>query len=77
MSSNEHKNHLVDKIIEVTVKIQKRFPELYCQLHETPVTFYHKSHVISAEEYHCYLESLILQLLTFETDSRSAYRIKT
>ncbi|MFZ1703030.1 MAG: hypothetical protein WAT79_01720 [Saprospiraceae bacterium] len=66
MNKNKDINDLTIEILEVTSKIQEKFPELYVLLSETPLfhDFTNKSMVL--KDFEQYLTSLKMQLETFE-----------
>lgn len=59
---------LLDEIFETTRVIQKRFPELYKNLQETPLFLQENEpeNDLSTHDFRQYLESLKKQLATFE-----------
>ncbi len=55
-----------NKIFELTATIQKEFPELYIHLDETPLFLSGREKRITRLDFEQYLESLKMQLATFE-----------
>ncbi len=66
MNKNDKIHGLTNDILLTTMKIQKKFPELYNLLLETPLFFSQSSHIITATELKQYLSVIKMQLKTFE-----------
>jgi septation ring formation regulator EzrA len=59
-------NTLMEDIFVMTAIIQKKFPELYENLRETPLFLSEKRKDIGTVDFEHYLDSLKTQLKTFE-----------
>lgn len=57
---------LMNKIFATTAIIQKKFPELYIHLSETPLFLFYNDKDIGIINFEQYLESLTIQLSVFE-----------
>ena len=57
---------ILNEIFEITTIIQKKHPELYLNLNETPLFLTYKKDDLSLIDLEQYLESLKVQLNTFE-----------
>ena len=70
MNKNDKIQDLMNDILITTMRIQKKCPELYILLTETPLVFTYSNSRITAHELKQYLSSLKMQLKTFEFSSR-------
>lgn len=70
MNKNDKIQDLMNDILITTMRIQKKCPELYILLTETPLVFTYSNSRITAYELKQYLSSLKMQLKTFEFSSR-------
>ncbi len=66
MSKESNIQNLTEEILNVTSKIQEKFPELYKLLHETPLFISYEYKGIRDIDLEQYLESLKIQFRTFE-----------
>ena len=65
MSNNDNIQNLTNNILDVTLEIQERFPELYMLLSETPLFLSYDTLGISKLDLNQYLTSLKMQFSTF------------
>lgn len=65
MSNNDNIQNLTKAILNVTLEIQERFPELYVLLSETPLFLSYGTRGITKPDLKQYLTSLKMQLSTF------------
>ncbi|RKT01946.1 hypothetical protein BCF58_1175 [Chryseobacterium defluvii] len=70
MNKNDNIQWLTKKILKITVEIQKKFPELYDLLNETPLFLSDRKRKITIEDFRQYLLSIRMQQKTFEKNSR-------
>lgn len=70
MNKNDKIQGLMNDILITTMRIQKKCPELYILLMETPLVFTYTSSRITAHELKQYLSSIKMQLKTFEIPSK-------
>lgn len=66
MSKESNIQNLTEEILNVTSKIQEKFPELYKLLNETPLFISYEYKGIRDIDLEQYLESLKIQFRTFE-----------
>jgi len=66
MNKIDKRSSLTKEIFKTTVEIQKKFPELYELLDETPSIFFFYRKNISISDLRQYLVSLIMQQKSFE-----------
>lgn len=66
MSKNDKIQGLMNDILITTMRIQKKYPELYILLIETPLVYTYSGSQITAPELKQYLSSIRMQLKTFE-----------
>ncbi|GEN66471.1 MULTISPECIES: hypothetical protein [Chryseobacterium] len=66
MNKIDKRSSLTKEIFKTTVEIQKKFPELYELLDETPLFFSFTEKNISISDLRQYLVSLIMQQKSFE-----------
>ncbi len=69
MDKNEKIHRLTNEILLTTMRIRKKFPELYILLLETPIIFSQSNH-ITAVELKQYLSAIKMQLKIFEISSK-------
>ncbi|MBL3547105.1 MULTISPECIES: hypothetical protein [Chryseobacterium] len=66
MNKIDKRSSLTKEIFKTTVEIQKKFPELYELLDETPLFFSFTEKNITITDLRQYLVSLIMQQKSFE-----------
>ncbi|WP_106915337.1 hypothetical protein [Chryseobacterium aurantiacum] len=75
MNKMNNISSLTRKIFKTTVEIQKKFPELYELLDETPLFFSAKEKNITIKDLRQYLISLRVQQKSFEKETLKKHDI--
>lgn len=76
MSNNDNIQSLTNNILDVTLEIQERFPELYMLLSETPLFLSCDTAGISKLDLNQYLVSLTMQFSTFSSSEMLNKRVE-